>query len=147
MNKKIAFAGHSNFRISYEEMRNRIYDAIKEQIKKGYFSFIVGTYGNFDKQALLCCRNLRKEFANLTIEVVLTSLNQIKPKITYSKWGSGKFVPYDDVATVFYDIEDTYFKKRIIKSNQYMIDDCDLLISYINTKKQIVAQKEPTTML
>ncbi len=136
MNEKIAFAGHCEFRISNAEMVNRIIYAIKEEIKNGNFFYTMGTYGNFDKLALSCCRELRKEYKNLKIEVVITSLNQIKPKFIFNNlWGEEKFVPYQDVSTILYDVEEIYFKNRIIKSNQNMIDNCDTLICYINTKK------------
>ena len=136
MNKKVAFTGHSDFRISNIEMTNRILNAIGEEIKNGNYSYTMGTHGNFDKLALSCCRKIRNEFNNLEIVVVITSLNQIKPKYSYDKfWGKEKFVPYQVVKTILYDVEDVYFKNRIIKSNRYMIDNCDTLICYINPKK------------
>ncbi len=42
---------------------------------------------------------------------------------------------YDDVKTVMYDIENIHFKRKIVVSNQYMIDNANTLICYVDTYK------------
>ena len=42
---------------------------------------------------------------------------------------------YEDVETMIYDIEQEHFKKRIIVSNRCMVNDCDMVICYVDMKK------------
>ncbi|MBR1925757.1 MAG: hypothetical protein IJ837_02755 [Clostridia bacterium] len=133
--KKICFIGHRN--IYDNKIEEKLTEIIKKEIKNGYNYFSMGTHGEFDKIALSVCRNLRKEYKHIEIEVVITSLNQIKPIIEYDKiFGTSKYVPYDDVKTIMYNIEEEYFKKRILISNKQMIENSDCLICYVNTNIQ-----------
>ena len=95
----------------------------------------MGTHDDFDKLALSMCRELRKIYTDIIIEVVITSLNQIKPKIELDNFGISYYYPYDDVLTVMYNIEEEYFKRKIITSNKQMIDACNILICYVDTQK------------
>lgn len=133
---KTAFAGHSNIPIYRIDIKGRLKQAIINEIKAGCFNFTMGTYGEFDKLALECCRELRKEYQQIDIEVVITSFNQINPEIIHDPvWGNEKYIPYQDVKTIMYEIEEVYYKNKIIASNRQMIDACDTLICYINTKR------------
>lgn len=70
-----------------------------------------------------------KKYNDLEIEVVLTGLHAIDKNENYD------YVPYSDVKTVMYEIEDAHFKQQITLSNRQMIDTCDTLICYVNEKK------------
>lgn len=130
---KTAFAGHSHFSLNTDEAKKRLIKAIREEIDNGCLSFTMGTYGDFDTLSLNVCRELRKEYSDIEIEVVITSLHKIKKFV--EKDGTGTFTPYEDVKTIMYYIEDEYFMNRIISSNQQMINNCDTLICYINPKR------------
>ena len=91
----------------------------------------MGTHGDFDKEALNVCRELRKKYKDIKIEVVITSFTQIKPFYD-NIFGKEIYKPYDDVETVMYEIEEIYFKNKITKSNKQMIDSCDTLICYVD---------------
>ena len=124
--EQVAFIGHrsiDNYKIVYE----RLQKIVLSLIKKGYSSFTMGTHGEFDKMALSICREFREKY-KINIEVVLTSLASIK-KDKYCN-----YVPYSDVSTIIYNIENKHFKQRIIESNKQMLDNCSIVICYINTK-------------
>lgn len=123
---KTAFIGHRQ--IFAKTLPQRLIDAIKAKITSGCFSFTMGTHGEFDRLALRSCRQLREKYPELQIEVVLTSLHTIQKS---DKWDS---VPYSDVRTVLYDIEEAHYKQRITLSNRKMIDTCDTLICYVDEK-------------
>ena len=134
MNIKTTFIGHRM--IDNKIMiRNKLKYAIEKQINQGCKFFTMGTHGDFDKLALSMCRELRKIYKDIIIEVVITSLNQIKPKIELDNFGISYYYPYDDVLTVMYNIEEEYFKRKITTSNKQMIDNCNILICYVDTKK------------
>lgn len=131
---KVTFIGHRY--IYNREIENRLYEEIERQIKNGCHIFRIGTHGDFDKLALSVCRKLREIYQDIVIEVVLTSLNQIKPLIIDDPvFGSEKYIPYCDVTTIMYEIEDEHFKRKITISNQKMIADCDILICYVDSKR------------
>ncbi len=121
---KIGFIGH---RIVFYNLRDILTKTIEEHIMKGYLSYIVGTHGQFDELVLDVLRNLRTKYNEIKIEVVITSFNQIKKEFLY--------VPYSDVDTIMYDIEDVYFKRKITYSNQRMVDECEILICFVNEEK------------
>ena len=128
--RKTAFIGHSW--AHGEEMREKLYAAVENEIKNGCKYFTMGTRGNFDSEALWICRDLRKKYKDIKIEVVITSFSQIKPVIDHDEiFGDEKYVPYDDVETVMYEIEEVFYKRKITESNKQMIDTCDTLICYV----------------
>lgn len=135
MGRRTTFIGHRDVYIHDTKLKDRLLNAIREEINNGCLDFVMGAHGNFDSMALSACRNLRTEFKNLEIEVVITSLNQINPEIEVDQFGTTKYIPYSDVKTSMYEIEEEYFKKRIISSNKQMIDTCDTIICYVNPNK------------
>ena len=129
MNERIAFTGHRY--IWDSELRDKLKSVIIEETKSGNKFFTMGTHGDFDKLALSVCREVRKDFPDIEIEVVITSINAIQQEKYF-----GKIITnYDDVKTVMYDIEETYFKRQIIESNRQMIDNCNTLICFVNKKR------------
>lgn len=134
MNKKICFIGHRHI-YNYKEIRESLYSVVEQEIKKGCKFFTMGTHGEFDKLALSVCRELRKIYTDIEIEVVITSFKEIEPIIDHDPiFGDEKYIPYSDVKTTMYDIEEEYYKRKIVVSNQQMINNCDTLISYVNKK-------------
>ena len=121
---RTAFIGHR--KLFSKNIIERLLIAIQNEIENGCTAFTMGTHGDFDRLALTVCRNLRKIYKNLEIEVVITSLNSIKRDNNYD------IFPYADVKTVMFDIENIHYKHRITWSNLRMIDGCSTLICYVN---------------
>lgn len=121
---KTAFIGHR--KIFARDIEERLKEAVTAEIEGGCTAFMMGTHGAFDDLALYVCKNLRRTYRELEIEVVLTSLNTIK------KVGEFGATPYADVKTVMFDIEETHYKRRITLCNRKMIDGCDTLICYVD---------------
>ena len=132
MEYRVAFIGHRQ--IFDRDLESRLYSAVETEIKKGCKT-IMGTHGDFDKMALAICRNLRKIYKDIKIEVVITSLAQIRPTIVDQSYefGDEVYKPYEDVEMVMFDIENTHFKQKITKSNRKMIDSSSALICYADT--------------
>lgn len=122
---KTAFIGHR--KIFTINIREKLAKAIKNEINNGCKSFIMGTHGEFDCLALSVCRGLRNIYKDLTIEVAITSLNAINKKSMFD------LLPYGDVNTVMFDIEEVHYKQQITLSNKQMIDNCNTLICYVDT--------------
>ena len=133
--KKVCFIGHRHI-YNYKEIREKLYNIVEEEIKNGCKFFTMGTHGEFDEMALSVCRELRKIYTDIEIEVVITSFKTIEPIIDHDPiFGDEKYIPYSDVKTTMYDIEEEHYKRKIVVSNQQMIDNCDTLICYVNPTK------------
>lgn len=131
---KTAFIGHRH--IFDNDLEERLYKAIEQMIKNGCKVFTMGTYVDFDRLAFSVCRKLRKIYDYIEIEVVFSNLNYIKPIIFHNDINSRASL-YSDVKTVVFDIEDVYFKRRIIESNKQMIENCENLICYVDVNYRL----------
>lgn len=131
MSEKVAFIGHSIFYVKQDMLLN----AIENEIKSGCKFFTMGTHGNFDEQALSACLKLRHKYKDITIELVFTSLHKFY-KGEHRENGKLQYSIYDNVETIFYDVEMYHYKQKIIESNKRMIDKCDTLIcNYIPDRR------------
>ena len=129
---RVCFIGHRNI---YENIREKLKVAVENEIRNGADFFTMGTHGDFDRMALSVCRELRKTYKNIIIEVVITSFKSIEPIIDHDEiFGDEKYYPYADVQTTMYNIEEEHYKRQIIASNKQMVDSCDTLICYVNKK-------------
>ena len=140
MGKKICFIGHRN--VNDLSIRKKLKDIIEIKINNGYKYFLMGTHGEFDKLALSVCRELREIYKDIIIEVIITSLNAVKKRLIYNDcFGKEYYTPYDDVITTMFDIEEEYFKNRIIISNRKMIESCEMVVCYVDNKQTISGAK------
>ena len=132
MGAKVCFIVHRNI---YDSIREKLEEVVENKIRNGADFFTMGSHGDLDKMALSVCRELRKIYKNIIIEVVITSLKTIQPIIDHDEiFGDGKYYPYADVQTTMYNIEEEHYKRQIIASNKQMVDSCDTLICYVNKK-------------
>lgn len=133
MERRVSFIGHSS--ILPMDIEERVENAVKEQLNLGCNNFIMGTRGDFDQIAMRVCRRLQMSNENLFFEVVITSLNQLKPIVECDRFGIYKYYPYEGINTVMYDIEECHYKRRITESNRQMIANSDTLICYVNEER------------
>ena len=127
--KNICFFGHRN--LWGRDIRDRLKNELQSHLEDEVHCF-VGTHGEFDSLALSVCRELRRTYKNLKITVIFTSLNILKKdkELEYSIADN-----YDDVETMIYDIEEEHFKNQIVVSNRRMVDDCSIVICYVDMKE------------
>ncbi len=119
--KTICFFGHhyaNDFIV-----KHRLLETVKSYLEKEEINFLIGTHGNFDNIAYEVCKNLKQNY-KCKITVVYTSFSFLKHKPTYPNF----------VNTLIYEIENVYYKDRINFSNKKMIDESDIVITYVNTK-------------
>ncbi len=136
MSKKVCFIGHRDILFN-QEIKNRLRFAIQNEIDCGCKHFVVGTHGDFDRMALGACRDFRKLYKDVEIEVIITSLNTIKKEIFKDEFFEDEIItPYADVITTMYPIEEEYFKSQILVSNRQMIDSCDVLICFVDENRR-----------
>lgn len=121
---RVSFFGHSF--ISYGvNIKDRIYETVNHLISLGASIFNVGLYGDFDKIALSCCRELKKKNENLKVIVAFNSLNQINKNAEL----------YKDVETCYYETNGVYYKNKIIEMNKQIVDKSDIIVCYVDYNK------------
>lgn len=108
-------------------MANEIFETILSRglVEKGFCEFIMGQRGSFDFAALQACRRLKSIYPQIKIRVAMRSYN------SFLKDEDGHVDAkdyYGDVDTFLYDVSNVYYKARVTKANQLMIDECDMVI-------------------
>ncbi len=111
------FIGHSDCDSNIKE---KLYSAIENLIvEKNVSTFYVGTHGRFDYYAYKALCELEKIY-KIKVLVVLSHLSSIPD---YCKGAKAIFPE---------SVEKVPYKYAIIKRNQYMIENSEFMICYIN---------------
>ena len=126
----IAFFGHRQI-FDEQVIKERIEKILKEYVCQKDAKMLIGCHGEFDHLALQTSINYKKkENENIKINVVLTNLSYLnKDELGFSRVDNYKNLGCE---TIFYDIEEIHFKKRITASNKKMVDESDLIICYVD---------------
>ena len=128
--KTVAFFGHRNI-FNNDTIKKRVFDLLCDLKQQGYTKFLVGSHGEFDRIVLSACLEYKNIIDNnIKIYVVLTNI----PFSSKQTQVGNKIESYEDngCETLFYDIENVYYKNRIIFSNKKMVDNADLIVCYVN---------------
>lgn len=121
----VTFCGHSKAHLNQLET-----DLLKTTLNRIILEnneciFYLGGYGNFDFTCLHILLNLKNNYPHIKLVFVtpylLSSYTKLKEAIEI----------YDE--TVYPTLEKTPIKFAIEKRNKWMVDNCNLLICYINT--------------
>ena len=122
----ISFAGHSIINSS-----KMLKEAVKEQIRNNISDtekviFYLGGYGDFDEICAYACKELRQEYTNMETVYVTPYLSlSAQEKIKEMQ----KCGLYD--ITIYPPIENVPKKFAILRRNKWMIENSDLVITYV----------------
>ena len=119
----ITFCGHSNYLFSDEEKEKLKQLLIKEIRKNPTCKFYLGGYGNFDSLCLRTLRELKKEFQDIELIFITPYIDKNYSKLEFAKYH------YDDV--IFPPLESVPRKFAILKRNEWMVEEADLVIAYV----------------
>ena len=119
----ITFCGHFNCLFSDEEKDELKQLLIKEIIKNPTCKFYLGGYGDFDSLCLRTLRELKKEFQDIELIFITPYLDKSYSKLEFAKYH------YDDV--IFPPLESVPRKFAILKRNEWMVEEADLVIAYV----------------
>ena len=127
----IALFGHRNIP-NKQEVRQALYNYLKERIRGDVVRVLIGTHGDFDRIALGICKQLKREGFDINISLVYTSQKRLTRDVK-----ADEFVgEYKGIELLMYDIEEIHYKRQIIVSNQNMVDDSNEVIVYYTGKSQ-----------
>lgn len=111
------FFGHGNFQ--YENIViNELEKTIEQLIKKGVNKFLLGGYGNFDKTCAEVICSLKIKYPDIKSILVIPYLNR--------KYNMNM---YDE--SIYPPLEKIPLKLAIIKRNQWMIENSEIVVTYV----------------
>ncbi len=119
--KTVCFVGHrDDWRIS--DIKDRLKTTIEQLIVDGYTVFFDGDMGAFDNLCRETILKLKKQYPFIKI-ILVTAYYHEKREIPacYSE-------------TVFVNTELYHYKQKIIKRNEWIVDNSDIIVSYVTEK-------------
>ncbi len=121
------FAGHG--KISYgKDIQNQLSDKCRELIADfGVNEFWTGNYGSFDKLSAIVIRDLKKQYTDIELNLVIPYLTE---KI--NQFRNEYYKNYDNIIMAEIPAK-TPKRYRILKCNKYMIDNSKYLIAYVGS--------------
>ena len=119
----ITFFGHSNCLFNDDIKKQLKNILVGEIIKNPTCKFFLGGYGDFDGLCLRTLRELKHDFPTIEILFITPYLDK-----NYSKLELAKYY-YDDV--IFPPIESVPRKFAILKRNEWMVEQADLVIAFV----------------
>lgn len=119
--KKVCFAGHRYDWLNIG-IEDKLRNTIEKLINKGYSIFYDGGQGVFDNMCAKIVINLKRQYPQIKIYKVFTYYNCDKEKINLSADYDGSIMP---------NIEQYHPKLRIIKKNEWLVNNSDILVCHI----------------
>ena len=123
----ITFSGHSVISSS-----DKVKEMVKVQIRNNISNVedvtcYLGGYGDFDHICALACKELKEEYTGIELVYVtpyisLSEQEKIKAMQSYGLCDTSVYPPIENVPPRF----------AISKRNEWMINNADLIISYVN---------------
>ena len=118
----IAFAGHSL--VGNEiDVEKRLTKELSKLIDKNHnLEFYLGCYGGFDLLAVRCCRKLKENYESIKLSFITPYMDK-----NYLKRAENRF---DEI--IYPELETVPKKFAIIKRNEWIAKNCDLLICFVD---------------
>ncbi len=113
----VTFCGHGN--IFYDEaIKYTLYNKLEELIILGANRFFLGGYGNFDTLAAESVNKLKGKYSFIESVLIIPYLDRSYDTHLYDY-------------TLYPPIENTPKKFAIMKRNAWMVENCDIVVSYV----------------
>ncbi len=119
--KIVAFAGHAQ-EWHCIGVEGKLPQVLDELIQKGYTIFYDGGYGAFDKKCANAVFELKHKYPQIKIYKILTYYHHDKEKYDISPTYDGSILP---------ELEELHYKQKIAKRNEWIVDQCDVLVCHI----------------
>lgn len=123
----VAFCGHSNY-IEADDDKKRVLDLLETSIKDSSVEFFLGEYGAFDNFAYNCCKIYKKKHPNAKLIFITPYLSTTfqKNNLTHKEH------EFDSI--VYPPLENAPLKFAISYRNKWIVDQADIIITYITHK-------------
>ena len=119
------FCGHSRLYGQTDLIKEKCLTVVEELIVSGIADcFLIGNYGDFDSIAASVCLTLKRKYPQISVNLVLP---YYRPHL--DEYDKERYARYDSVITP--ELEETPHRYRIIKANEYMVDQADTVIAFV----------------
>ena len=123
----ISFIGHS-FVFPEKEVKEILQEQIINNIPHSTpVTCYTGGYGDFDQICAHVCKGSKKEYQNIEVVYITPYLNQSEQTKIKLMQESGLCD-----SSIYPPIENIPLKFAILKRNEWMIDNSDMIIAYVN---------------
>ncbi len=112
--------GHST--ASYDALPKIEAVAERHYLDYGVRSFMVGSRGAFDQMAATAIKRLKGKYPDISLQLLLAYHPGERAVDLWDGFDSSYYPPLEGVPRKF----------TIVRANQYMIDNCDTIICYVN---------------
>lgn len=120
-----AFCGHSRLYGQTDTVKDKCLNVVEGLIVSGIADcFLIGNYGDFDSIAASVCLLLKRKYPQITVSLVLP---YYRPHL--DEYDKERYARFDSVITP--ELEETPHRFRIIKANEYMVDQADIVIAFV----------------
>lgn len=123
--KIVAFVGHRAWWKSVD-VDDKLKVTIEELINKGYNTFFDGNHGAFDKKCLKFVLELKHKYPHIKVVKIFAYYHPEK-RFELEPW-------YDE--SIYPDLETVHYKQTITKRNEWIVDNCDILVCHIVNTSQ-----------
>lgn len=124
--KIVAFAGH-RYGYDHIEIKPELEMTIENLINKGYKTFYCGGKGAFDALSASIVYSMKKKYDGVKMYLILSSYHHDSERWQLADIYDGSIYP---------ELEECYYKARITKRNEWIVDNCDVLVCHIITTQQ-----------
>lgn len=124
--KIVAFAGH-RYGNDNIQLKPELEKVIENLIKKGYKIFYCGGKGVFDALSVSIVYSMKEKYDGIKMYLILSSYHHDSEKWQLPEIYDGSIYP---------ELEEVYLKARITKRNEWIVDNCDVLVCHITTTRQ-----------
>jgi uncharacterized phage-like protein YoqJ len=115
----IIFFGHSDF-VKTSELEEKMMSVLQSLVADEPAELFFGGYGSFDRFALECGKKYKREHPNVKLSLVVPYLNR-------------EFDNSEGCDEIIYPpLEDTPPRFAISKRNQWMVEQADSIVAYVN---------------
>ena len=122
---RVALFGH-RYLSSITELEGKLYDAVEKLIRANEFvEFYIGRNGEFDEVAASVIKRVQKKLGKEKSALVLVLPYAVKDIEYFEKYYDDIMIPIDPK---------THFKAAITKRNEWLSENCDLIIACVQKK-------------
>ncbi|MEG2273874.1 MAG: hypothetical protein RSC44_00930 [Clostridia bacterium] len=122
----VTFIGHGELN-NIDEFRCKLIEAIESCINNGADIFYCGGYGDFDNACAAAIGKLKFKYPN--IKAIFVTPYIAEGYQTRLKWIIDSKL-YDEI--IYPELEEVPYKFAISKRNEWMVDNADLVIAFVN---------------
>ncbi len=119
----ISFCGHSDFYES-DNIKIKLLKILEKEVGDSPADFYLGGYGGFDNYAKNVCKQFQKTHSLCKLYFITPYRSQkyLKNRLYLEEYYDGVILP---------DISESCTKFAILKRNDWMIEQADLIIAYV----------------